>query len=182
MKETDRISADDSGGTPVAFDDRLWLIGANRSGTFSSAVLVSTDGRSWQPLSAPWSPRGGVAAWVRDGMLYMTGGKFSTVERGETVFTYSNDVWRMPRAATAAQVLSDFTGRWVQIPERFLEAIGLGGWWKSADPSTVTRQDTQLGNSFVLDLSEDGQQLTITTTVSDEKGEAEYRQVFGKRQ
>lgn len=95
VRETDRISEDESGGTPVVFNDQLWLVGANRSGNFSSAVLTSSDGRTWRPESAPWSPRGGVAVWTYDGSLYMTGGKFSTVERGETIFTYRNDVWRL---------------------------------------------------------------------------------------
>lgn len=94
-RETDRMTADGSGGTAVAFADRLWMVGANRSGAFSSAVIVSEDGRTWTPQSAPWTPRGGVAVWVSGDSLYMTGGKYSRVEGGETVFIYSNDVWRM---------------------------------------------------------------------------------------
>lgn len=94
-RETDRITADGSAGSPIAFADRLWMVGANRSGTFASAVLVSDDGRAWTPRSAPWSPRGGVAVWVGGGALFMTGGKYSTVRNGETVFEYHSDVWRM---------------------------------------------------------------------------------------
>lgn len=83
-------------GTPVVFDDKLWLIGANRnSGNFASAVLVSEDGENWQEISAPWTPRGAVAVWVFDNKLFMTGGKYSYVENGETKFVYSNDVWAM---------------------------------------------------------------------------------------
>jgi hypothetical protein len=94
-RETGLITENESGGTPVVYRDRIWLVGANRSGTFSSAVLSSADGRVWEPESAPWSPRGGVATWISGDALYMTGGKYSAVERGETVLTYSNDVWRM---------------------------------------------------------------------------------------
>lgn len=99
QRETANITRDSAGGTPVAFADKLWMVGANRSGRFDSAVLVTDDLRTWRQESAPWSPRGGVAAWVGvDGnALYMTGGKFSTVERGETRFIYLNDVWRMRR-------------------------------------------------------------------------------------
>ena len=97
-READRITADGSAGSPIVFADRLWMVGANRSGTFDSAVLVSDDGRVWTPLSAPWSPRGGVAVWVSGDALFMTGGKYSTVRNGETVFEYHSDVWRM-RAA-----------------------------------------------------------------------------------
>jgi hypothetical protein len=85
------------GYTPVAFDDRLWLVGANRSGAFTSEMLVSDDGRTWRPVTAPWSPRGAVAAWTKDGALYITGGKYSVERGGRQEFVYSNDVWRMRR-------------------------------------------------------------------------------------
>lgn len=102
VRETAQIAAEEAGGTPVVYRDQLWLIGANRSGRFSSAVLVTNDGRTWRAMSAPWPARGGVAAWVHGDALYMTGGKYSTVERGETVFTYYSDVWRMrPRTGSS---------------------------------------------------------------------------------
>ncbi|HEX8248242.1 MAG TPA: hypothetical protein VF599_08735 [Pyrinomonadaceae bacterium] len=88
------------GGTPIVFDDKLWLIGANRNdGNFDRALYVSADGVNWQRESAPWSPRGAVAAWVSGDKLYMTGGKFSYTEpvSGEIKFVYSNDVWAMTR-------------------------------------------------------------------------------------
>jgi len=86
------------GGTPVVFDNKLWLIGGNRNdGNFSSAVFVSEDGTNWQERSAPWTPRGGVAAWVFGDKLFMTGGKYSFTENGEIKFVYSNDVWAMSR-------------------------------------------------------------------------------------
>lgn len=84
-------------GTPVVFDNKLWLVGANRGGTFESAVWVTEDGTSWKELSAPWSPRGAVAAWVVGDRLFMTGGKSSHTENGEIKFVYSNDVWAMTR-------------------------------------------------------------------------------------
>jgi hypothetical protein len=85
------------GVNPVVFDDKLWLVGANRDGNFSSAVLVSGDGVNWQAQPAPWSPRGGAVVWVSGDTLFMTGGKFSRTENGETKFIYSNDVWAMSR-------------------------------------------------------------------------------------
>lgn len=86
------------GGTPIVFDDKLWLIGANRDdGNFANAVLVSEDGSAWREQSAPWSPRGGTVVWVFNGKLFMTGGKFSYMKNGEHVFVYSNDVWAMSR-------------------------------------------------------------------------------------
>lgn len=88
------------GGSPVVYDDKLWLVGANRSsGDFGSAVFVSDDGLDWRELSAPWTPRGGTVVWVFGDKLFMTGGKYSYKEpNGEIKFVYSNDVWTMRKA------------------------------------------------------------------------------------
>jgi Kelch motif len=83
------------GASPIVYDGKLWLVGANRDGSFSRAVLVTDDGVNWREESALWSPRGGVATWVFDDKLYMTGGKYSVTENGEIKFIYSNDVWSM---------------------------------------------------------------------------------------
>lgn len=87
-----------SGYSAAVFDDKIWLVGINRNGTFQSGVLCSDDGRSWSESSAPWSARGAVAVWVANDSLYMTGGKSSYVENGETKFVYSNDIWKVNRA------------------------------------------------------------------------------------
>lgn len=84
-------------GTPIVFDDKLWLAGANRGNEFDSGMLYSEDGANWRELTAPWSPRGGVAVWVFDGKLFLTGGKSSHLENGEIKFVYSNDIWAMER-------------------------------------------------------------------------------------
>jgi hypothetical protein len=94
---TDKVGL--SGNSPIVFDDRLWLVGANRDGSFGRASQVTEDGIVWKEESAPWSPRGGVATWVFDGKLYMTGGKYSVTENGKIRFIYSNDVWRMAVAS-----------------------------------------------------------------------------------
>ena len=86
-----------AGGTPVVFDDKVWLVGANRDGSFGRSSMVSSDAIDWIEHRAPWSPRGGAAAWVRGDTLYMTGGKYSVTENGEIKFIYSNDVWMMRR-------------------------------------------------------------------------------------
>jgi hypothetical protein len=87
------------GGTPIVFDERLWLVGANRNdGDFASAVLVSDDGAKWQEFSAPWSPRGAVAVWTAGDKLFLTGGKYSFTHNGEIKFVYSNDVWAMSKS------------------------------------------------------------------------------------
>jgi hypothetical protein len=86
-----------SGYSAAVWDDKIWLVGINRNGTFQSSVLFSADGKNWQEMNAPWTPRGAVAVWVFDDKLFMTGGKYSFVERGETKFVYSNDVWAMEK-------------------------------------------------------------------------------------
>lgn len=99
QRETATIAGEEPVGySPIVFDGQLWLVGANRSGRFSSEMLVSADGKSWAAVSAPWSARGGVAVWTNGSGMFMTGGKSSRVEGGETMFTYTNDVWQMRRA------------------------------------------------------------------------------------
>lgn len=84
-------------GTPVVFDGKLWLAGANRGNGFDSGMLYTEDGVHWNEMQAPWSPRGGVAAWVFNDKLYLTGGKYSHTVNGEIKFVYSNDIWAMER-------------------------------------------------------------------------------------
>lgn len=85
------------GGTVGVYDNKMWIVGANRNNVFQSGVLYSEDGRTWNEMTAPWSPRGAVAVWVFDNKLFMTGGKSSHTENGEIKFVYSNDVWSMER-------------------------------------------------------------------------------------
>jgi hypothetical protein len=59
-----------------------------------------------------------------------------------------------------------------------IEASGDDGGWSSSDPAEVTSQETELGTRFVMELDPSGDVLTATIRVSDEKGEAEYRQIF----
>jgi hypothetical protein len=83
------------GGTPVVFDDQLWLVGANRNSTFAPASLVTADGAIWREEQAPWAPRGAPAVWVFRDTLFMTGGKYSVMENGSPRFIYRNDVWQL---------------------------------------------------------------------------------------
>lgn len=85
------------GGTPIVFDGKLWLVGANRSNQFGSGVFFSEDAVNWQEMRAPWSPRGGAVVWIFGDKLFMTGGKYSYTKNGEIKFVYSNDVWAMSK-------------------------------------------------------------------------------------
>ena len=86
-----------SGGSPIVFDGKLWLVGANRDGAFGRSSLVSSDGVTWTEEPAAWSPRGGLVVWTHDDKLFMTGGKYSVTENGQIRFIYSNDVWVMTK-------------------------------------------------------------------------------------
>jgi hypothetical protein len=85
------------GNSPIVFDDKIWLIGCSRSGKFSSEVLSSSDGKSWAPSRAPWSPRGGTATCVFRNAIIMTGGKYGGQDPSHPKFVYSHDVWAMTK-------------------------------------------------------------------------------------
>ena len=97
-KETDEILEGETvfGYSAVIYDNKIWLLGCNRNGQFSSQVLVSADGRTWKEEDAPWTPRGGIAATVYKNRIYMTGGKYGGTP-GNPDFRYSNDVWTLSR-------------------------------------------------------------------------------------
>lgn len=86
------------GFSACTFEDRIWLFGANRSGDFTSEMLVSDNGKDWRAASAPWSPRGLPAVWTSNGRLYLTGGKYSEPDpaTGEPRFRYSSPASVIP--------------------------------------------------------------------------------------
>jgi hypothetical protein len=59
-----------------------------------------------------------------------------------------------------------------------LSARRMADRWDAANPAAVADQETALNSTHVLTLDETGTRLTIDTVVSDEKGLADYRQVF----
>jgi hypothetical protein len=98
QKETDEIIKGQTifGYAAVVFDGKIWLLGCNRNGQFSSQVLVSENGKTWNVIDAPWTPRGGIAATVYKNKIYMTGGKYGGTST-QPEFIYSNDVWTLER-------------------------------------------------------------------------------------
>lgn len=94
QKETGAILKGEEifGYTALVFDGQIWLLGCNRNGQFSSQVLISADGKTWNKQEAPWTPRGGIAATVYKGKIYITGGKYGGTPNHPN-FIYSNDVW-----------------------------------------------------------------------------------------
>jgi hypothetical protein len=84
------------GYAAIVFDKKIWLLGCNRNGKFSSQVLSSSNGKDWETHEAPWLPRGGIAATVHNNRIYMTGGKYGGTP-DEPNFRYDNDVWMLMR-------------------------------------------------------------------------------------
>jgi hypothetical protein len=82
------------GYSVAVLGNKIWLLGCNRNGQFSSQVLVSSDGKTWQGQNAPWTPRGGIASTVYKDKIYMTGGKYGGTPN-DPDFRYSNDVWTL---------------------------------------------------------------------------------------
>lgn len=80
------------GYNAVVMDNTIFLLGCNRNGQFTSQVLYSRNGKDWMGMDAPWSARGGVAATIYRGKIYMTGGKYGGTPQMPD-FHYSNDVW-----------------------------------------------------------------------------------------
>jgi hypothetical protein len=87
------------GYAAIVFDHKLWLLGCSRNGIFKSEVLVSEDGKTFNAQRAPWTPRGGIAACIHNGQLFMTGGKYGgTPDKPD--FIYSNDVWSLEKTGS----------------------------------------------------------------------------------
>jgi hypothetical protein len=83
------------GYSSIVFDGKIWLVGCDRDGKFTSELLSSTDGVTWTASNAPWTPRGGVATCVNKNQLIITGGKFGGQDPDHPVLEYVNDVWAM---------------------------------------------------------------------------------------
>ncbi len=84
------------GYTAIVFDQRIWLLGCNRDGLFSSQVLSSEDGIQWKSEQAPWLPRGGLVAARHRNKVFITGGKYGGTPQ-HTEFRYDNDLWVMDK-------------------------------------------------------------------------------------
>jgi hypothetical protein len=98
QKVIDEIVKDEQlfGYSAQVFDNKIWLLGCNRNGQFSSQVLFSSDGKNWHTNTAPWLPRGGIAATVHKGKIYLTGGKYGGTPNHPD-FRYDNDVWTLEK-------------------------------------------------------------------------------------
>ena len=84
------------GYSALVFDAKIWLLGCNRNGQFTSEVLYSTVGKKSQSQHAPWLARGCIAATVHQNKIYITGGKYGGTPTHPN-FRYDNDIWIMQK-------------------------------------------------------------------------------------
>jgi N-acetylneuraminic acid mutarotase len=97
-----------AGLSAVTFKDRLYVMGGSQGDDVSTGgsgrilfndVWRSGDGRTWKRMTAdaPWDPRAGGVAAVKDGYMYLLGGEDAfecDPERPDRCPPYFNDVWR----------------------------------------------------------------------------------------
>jgi hypothetical protein len=96
-----------AGFSAVVFKGEIYVLGGSQgddiatggSGrTFFNDVWKSSDGRSWEMVTdaAPWEPRAGASALVKDGYIYLLGGEEGFVCEPLPFCDppYFNDVWR----------------------------------------------------------------------------------------
>ena len=99
-----------AGLSAVSFKGRLYVFGGSRNDDsaivgpggparlYYNDVWSSPDGRSWtrETEHAPWAPRAGAAAVVKDGYIYLLGGEdgFICTPQTQRCPPYYNDVWR----------------------------------------------------------------------------------------
>ena len=88
----------------LVYDDRLWILGGNTGGQFSSReIWYSSDGANWTKAADTWASENG-AAVVYHGIMGMLGGITASGVAGPT---YSNDVWTSSDGVTWAKQTYD---------------------------------------------------------------------------
>ncbi|HMS62096.1 MAG TPA: hypothetical protein PKD63_07435 [Solirubrobacteraceae bacterium] len=153
-----------AGLSAVAFKGRLYVFGGSRNDdsaivgpggparVYYNDVWSSSDGRSWtrETEHAPWAPRAGAAAVVKDGFMYLLGGEdgFICTPQTPRCPPYYNDVWRTRNGrdweqVTAAAAWSPRPGhQCVVVLDRIVCFGGFGfpvnpvDMWSSRDGAT----------------------------------------------
>ncbi|MEZ5288406.1 MAG: hypothetical protein R2712_27090 [Vicinamibacterales bacterium] len=74
---------------------------------------------------------------------------------------------------TNSRTMAEWTGATLE-----LTATTYTGWWRSAAPADVQPRPTDFHMRFVLSQGEVPDELVLHATLTDEKGEVEYRQRF----
>lgn len=156
-----------AGLSAVSFKGRIYVFGGSRNDdsaivgpggparVYYNDVWSSPDGRSWtrETEHAPWAPRAGAAAVVKDGYIYLLGGEdgFICTPQTQRCPPYYNDVWRTRNGhdweqVTAAAAWSPRPGhQCVVVMDRIVCFGGFGlpvnpvDMWASRDGATWSR-------------------------------------------
>ena len=125
-----------------SFNDDPAVIGGPPTRVYFNDVWKSRNGRDWVQLTdqAPWAPRAGAVAAVKNGYLYLLGGEdgFICLPESPRCPPYYNDVWRSRDGAnwelvTASAAWAPRPGHQVVVLlNRF---ILFGGFGLSTDPT-----------------------------------------------
>jgi hypothetical protein len=125
-----------------SFNDDPAVIGGPPLRVYFNDVWKSRDGHTWELLTdhAPWAPRAGAAAVVKDGYIYLLGGEegFICQPVGFCTPPYFNDVWRTRDGVSWELVTA--SAEWSPRPGHQAEVIGdriylFGGFGHSQDPT-----------------------------------------------
>jgi hypothetical protein len=127
-----------------SFNDDPAVIGGAPTRVYFNDVWKSRNGRDWVELTdaAPWAPRAGAVAVVKDGYLYLVGGEdgFICLPESPRCPPYYNDVWRTRDGANWELVTE--SAQWSPRPghqvvvllNRFVLFGGFGLSTDSSDP------------------------------------------------
>jgi len=147
-----------AGLSAVVFKGEIYVFGGSQGDDASTGgqgrvlfndVWKSRDGKHWTPVTkaAPWAPRAGAAAVVKDGAIYLLGGErgftcgpvpapFCVPERD----LYFNDVWRTRNGkdweqVTAAAGWSPRPGH--QCVVALDQIVCFGGYGEPTNPNDI---------------------------------------------
>jgi len=124
-----------------SFNDDPAVIGGPPTRVYFNDVWKSRNGRDWVKLTgnAPWAPRAGAIAVVKNGYIYLIGGEDGFIcLPGSACPPYFNDVWRT-RDGANWELVTD-TAEWPARPGHQVVVmknhfILFGGFGLSTDPN-----------------------------------------------
>ncbi len=166
-----------AGLTSVVFKGEIYVFGGSRNDDsaiiggppariYFNDVWKSRDGAHWVQVveNAPWAPRAGAAAVVKDGYIYLLGGEEGFLCQPVPFCTppYFNDVWRSRDGATWELVTP--SAAWAPRPGHqaaviFNRIYLFGGFGQSQDPSDPFGP----ANPVDIWVSEDGTDWSLVT-------------------
>lgn len=103
----------------IVFDNKMWVMGGwiwpeGEPERNVNDIWCSADGVNWQCVreSAPWTPREGHTAVVKDSVLWLIGGRWDLPEPQVDIFY--NDVWYTTNGDSwiCATDSAEWSGRW----------------------------------------------------------------------